>query len=461
MSNETNQNDIISQKDKQHVWHHLTQHAQFDDQDPIVMVSAHGLRITDSKGRELLDATSGGVWVVGVGYGRTSIAQAIYDAVKEVPFFASYIGTAPAAECAEKLLQLLPHMGRVYYSSSGSEANEKGYKMIRQRAYSYNDGKKNKIIFRDRDYHGTTITALSSCSQQQRRDQYGPFTPGFVKMPHCCCYRCPFGKTYPNCEIECAQVLETIVKREDPDTVGGVVLEPVTAGGGVIPPVREYFPIIAEICKRYDLLLQMDEVVCGMGRTGTWCGYMQYDIEPDIVVMAKGLASGYAPLAVTVTTDHVFSLFKTTKLDTVGFFRDISTYSGCTAGPAAAIENMRILQAEKLLDNAKTMGAYLYDQLCALYEKHSIIGQVRGKGLIAGLELVTDRGSKQPVAESTVRQIIQQCFREGVIIGSTNRSLEGFNNTLLIAPALVCTKSDIDSITKIVDRVLTRIEVNT
>ena len=449
----------ISSKDKQYVWHHITQHAKFDHSEPVVMVEGEGLRITDSNGREYLDAVSGGVWTVNVGYGRKSMGQAIYDAVTKVPFFAGNTGTVPAANYAAELIKLMPHMGRVYYSNSGSEANEKGYKMVRQRAQAYNGGKKHKIIFRDRDYHGTTIGALSSTGHAQRREGYGPFAPGFVEMPHCCCYRCPFGKKYPDCNVECATVLEDIVKREDPETVGAVVLEPITAGGGVIPPVKEYFPIISEICKKYGLLLHIDEVVCGMGRTGLWFGHLHYDVKPDIVSMAKGLASGYAAISVTVTTDDVFKVFKTDNSDTVGFFRDISTFGGCTGGPAAALENLRIIKEENLLDNAVNIGNYLYDELKALQEKHAIIGDVRGKGLFAGVELVSDQKSKLPLPEAQVQQVIKHCFDNGVIIGSTNRSLEGFNNTLTFSPALICGKNDIDLIVGAVDKALASIDV--
>jgi taurine-pyruvate aminotransferase len=456
---ENSQSTTVNSKDKQHVWHHITQHAKFDNSDPVVMVEGQGLTITDSKGREFLDASSGGVWTVNVGYGRKSMGQAIYDAVIKVPFFAGNTGTVPGANYAAELIDLIPHMSRVYYSNSGSEANEKAYKMVRQRAHAYNGGKKHKIVFRDRDYHGTTIGALSSTGHPQRRENYGPFAPGFVEMPHCCCYRCPFGKKYPDCNIECATALEDIVKREDPDTVGAVVLEPITAGGGVIPPVKEYFPIISEICKKYDLLLHIDEVVCGMGRTGLWFGHSHYDVKPDIISMAKGVASGYAAISVTLTTEDVFKIFKTNEGDTTGFFRDISTFGGCTGGPAAALENLRIIKEENLLENAVKMGEYLLDKLNVLKEKHAIVGDARGKGLFAGLELVSDKATKLPLPEAKVQQVIKNCFEQGVIIGSTNRSLEGFNNTLTLSPALICTKSDIDTIIATMDVALSKIEV--
>ena len=239
--------NTIVQNDKQHVWHHLTQHKAFEAADPLVFVKGKGMIVTDSKGDEYLDATSGGVWTVNLGFGRDDMVDAVADQLRDITYFAGSFGSEPGAQFAKELTDLMPGLDRVYYSNSGSEANEKGYKMVRQRAHSYNGGKKHKIIYRDRDYHGTTIGALSSTGQDQRKSQYGPFAPGFVEMPHCCCYRCPFGKKYGECNIECAHALETVIQQEGPDTIGSVVLEPITAGGGVIPPVPEYFPIIESI----------------------------------------------------------------------------------------------------------------------------------------------------------------------------------------------------------------------
>ncbi len=440
--------------DKKHVWHHLSQHAVFDKSDPRIIVKGEGIIVTDTNGNKFLDAVSGGVWTVNVGYGRASIAKAVSDQLIKIPFFAASFGTEPASIYSEQLIELLPHMNRVYYSSSGSEANEKAYKMVRQRAHGINGGKKHKIIFRDRDYHGTTIAALTSSGQDQRKAEYGPYVDGFVKMPHCCCYRCPFGKEYGNCNIECATALEDVILKEGPDSVGSVVLEPITAGGGVIPPVKEYFPIISEICKKYDVLIHIDEVVCGMGRTGKWFGHQHFDVKPDMVTMAKGVASGYAAISITATTEAVFDVFKTDPSDTTGYFRDISTFGGCTSGPAAAIENLKIIKEENLLENCAKMGEYMIDQFKALQDKHQCIGDVRGKGLFAGVELVQDRKTKAPLDEALVGKIVQYCLAQGVLIGATNRSITGFNNTLLFSPSFIITKEQIDQIVSKVDAAL-------
>jgi taurine-pyruvate aminotransferase len=345
-------------------------------------------------------------------------------------------------------------MSRVYYSNSGSEANEKAFKMIRQLAHLENNGIKKKIIFRDRDYHGTTLGALSATGQYERKNQYGPFVEGFIEFPHCCCYRCPFGKEYGACDIDCAHALESTIQEEGPETVGAVILEPITAGGGVIPPVPEYFPIIQSICKKYDVLLHIDEVVCGLGRTGEWFGYQNYDVKPDLVTMAKGVASGYSAISCTVTTEDIFERFKADSTDRMHYFRDVSTFGGATSGPAAALENMNIIEQENLLQNVKQTGSYFMDQLLELKEKHALIGDVRGRGLFLGLELVQDQKLKTPAEESVSINIAAECLRQGVMIGRTNRSFSLYNNTLALSPALICTKSEADEIVTALDNAL-------
>ncbi|MDC1026109.1 aminotransferase class III-fold pyridoxal phosphate-dependent enzyme [Candidatus Thioglobus sp.] len=447
-------NNTLIQNDKDHVWHHLTQHKGFESTDPMMVAKAKGMVVTDTNGNEYLDGTSGGVWTVNLGFGRDDMVQAVSNQLTKIPYFAGSFGNEPAAEYAKEVTSLMPGLDRVYYSNSGSEANEKGYKMVRQLAHFHNDGKKHKIIYRDRDYHGTTIGAMSSSGQIQRKKQYGPFAPGFVEMPHCCCYRCPYGKKYGECNIECATVLEDIIKKEGPDTVGSVVLEPITAGGGVIPPVPEYFPIIEAICRKYDVLLHIDEVVCGLGRTGKWFGYQHYDVQPDIVTTAKGLAAGYAAVSITVTTEKLFNMFKEDPTNVDSYFRDISTFGGSTAGPAAALEVLKIIKREKLLENVNEVGEHLKNKLLELQDKHEMIGEVRGKGLFCGVELVKDRATKEPVDETVAASVAAHCFKNKVMIGRTNRSFETNNNVLLFSPAFICTKADIDLIVESVDNAL-------
>ena len=444
----------VIEADRDHLWHHLIQHKPFESVDPRVMVEGKGMRVWDAAGKEHLDAVSGGVWTVNVGYGRVSIADAVRDQLVKMNYFANSAGSVPGALFARRLTEKMPGLSRIYYSNSGSEANEKVFKMVRQISARHRGGRKSKILYRERDYHGTTIACLSAGGQQERNAQYGPFAPGFVEVPHCLEYRRQWD--VENYGERAADAIEEAILREGPDTVGLLCLEPVTAGGGVIVPPDGYWPKVQEICRKHEVLLHIDEVVCGVGRTGEWFGYQNFGIKPDFVTMAKGVASGYAAISCTATTEAVFEMFKDDASDPMGYFRDISTFGGCAAGPAAALENMRIIEDEGLLENTKAMGERLTDNLRALMDRHPAIGDVRGCGLFAGAELVADRATKEPADEKLVQAAVADCMSQGVIVGATNRSVPGFNNTLCFSPALIAKADDIDAITDAVDGALAR-----
>jgi taurine-pyruvate aminotransferase len=457
-------NDIsqVVEADRAHVWHHLIQHAPWTGKDaaadPRIIVEGRGMRVWDQKGKEHLDGVSGGVWTVNVGYGRERIANAVRDQLIKLPYFAGSTGSIPGAMFSEKLISKMPGMSRVYFTNSGSEANEKAFKMVRQIAHKRYGGKKYKILYRDRDYHGSTLATMSAGGQDERNMQYGPFAPGFVRVPHCMEYRAQWDLEGEAYGVAAANAIEEVILAEGPDSVGALCLEPVTAGGGVITPPEGYWPRVQEICRKYDILLHIDEVVCGVGRTGTeWFGYQHYGVQPDFVTMAKGVASGYAAIACCVTNEKVFEMFSDDTTDPLNYFRDISTFGGCTAGPAAALENLAIIEEEGLLENTTKMGEYMLDQLRALQDKHAVIGHVRGKGLFLGAELVSDRATKEPVPEKMAQAVVGDCMAQGVIIGVTNRSVPGFNNTLCYSPALIATKDDIDQLIDATDKALTKV----
>ncbi len=462
MDRHLTENDLshIVDADRAHVWHHLTQHKPFETGAPRVIIEGKGMRVWDQNGKEFLDAVSGGVWTVNVGYGRESIANAVRDQLLKLNYFAGSAGSIPGALFAEKLISKMPGLTRVYQTNSGTDANEKTFKMVRQISHKRYGGKKSKILYRDRDYHGSSIAAMSAGGQDERNVQYGPFVPDFVRVPHCMEYRAqqgwdPASESYGE---YAAKQIEEVILREGPDTIGALCLEPVTAGGGVIEAPEGYWPRVMEICRKYDILLHIDEVVCGVGRTGTeWFGYQHYGIEPDFVTMAKGVASGYAAIACCVTSERVFEMFKDDDTDPLNYFRDISTFGGCTAGPTAALENIRIIEEENLLENCTLMGDRMLANLQGLMEKHKVIGDVRGKGLFLGAELVTDRGTKEPVSEKEVGAVVAECGARGVIIGAANRSVPGLNNTLCFSPALIADADDIDEICDAVDGALSSV----
>ncbi len=447
----------IVKADKNCLWHHLKPHQVFEKQEQMIIVEGNGLMVKDIRGREYLDATSGGVWSVMVGYGRDSIADAVCAQMKKMPYFAGVFGTVPAIKFAQKLLEKLPRMGKVYFSNSGSEANEKAYKIVRQASRISPKRKgKYKIMYRDRDYHGTTIGAMSSTGQAQRKQDFGPFVEGFVEIPHACCYRCPFDKTYGNCNIECARKVEDIILKEGADSIGALIVEPITAGGGILKPVKEYYPLLQEICRKYDIWLIMDEVVCGFGRTGKFWGHDHFDVDPDIVTMAKGLASSYEALSATVVKQEIYDLFLNDPADPatrLNYFRDISTYGGCTSSMVAALESTRIIEDENLVENSRVVGDYLQEKLQEL-RKYKCVGDVRGQGLFAGIEFVVNQENKEPISEVQMATLMGNVMGQGVIVGRTNSSFHGLNNIMNFAPCLTITKEQVDRIVSAVAKAI-------
>ena len=446
--------DQMVHQDRERLWHHLKSHTCFKDREQMIVVEGNGLTIKDIRGNRYLDATSGGVWSVMVGYGRESIAQAVYEQLKVMPYFAGAFGTIPSIKLADKLVRLLPGLDKVYFSNSGSEANEKAFKMVRLASRISRERKgKYKILYRDRDYHGTTVAAMSACGQFERKKDFGPFVDGFAEIPHCLCYRCPYDKTYPGCDIDCARAVEQVILDEGPDTVGALCVEPITAGGGIIPPVKEYFPIVRNICRQYGVWIIMDEVVCGFGRTGKFWGHDHYDVDPDMVTMAKGLASSYEALSATAVKQEIYDLFLNDPAnpeERTHYFRDISTYGGCTAPMAAALESTRIIEDEKLVENSRKMGKVLLDRLNGL-ESLDCVGDIRGVGLFCGLEVVEDKKEKLPASEAQMARLMSHITAEGVIVGRTNSSLPGLNTTLYFVPCLTVSEQEIDRIVAAVE----------
>ena len=420
--------EAMVQGDRDFLWHHIKSHKVFQSGEQMIIVAGRGMTVKDIRGREYLDATSGGVWSVMVGHGRESVAKAVYDQLVTLGYYAGTVGNIPTIKFA---------------------ANEKAFKIVRQLSHIDPSRKgKYRILFRDRDYHGTTIGALSATGQMERKQDFGPFAEGFVEFPHACCYRCAFDRTYPDCNIECARCVEEVILKEGPDTIGGCIVEPITAGGGIIPPVKEYYPILQEICRKYAIYLIMDEVVCGFGRTGKFWGHEQYDVDPEMITMAKGLASSYMPLSATVVKEAIYTKFLCDPADEkerMNYFRDISTYGGCAGATAAALESTRIIEEENLVENSRVVGQYLLDQLKGLADM-PLVGDVRGMGLFAGLEFVKDKAAKTPISEAEMGRIMGLVAQEGVLVGRTTSSLPGNNTIMNFAPALIASREDIDRI---------------
>jgi len=429
--------------DKSHVWHPLFQHQQLDKTDLLVVKSANGTTLVDADGRKYLDAYSA-LWNVNVGYGRQEIADAVYAQIQELCYYPHSQINVPATELAEKLAACLPSdLNHVYFCNSGSEANETAIKIARQYGkLTYPGENRYKIISRYRGYHGFTYGAMSATGQARRRAAFEPLVPGFYHAQPPYCYRCPLDLDVASCNDACVNDIERIIQSEGPETVIAVIAEPIIGGGGVIVPTDEYFPKLRKICDDYGLLLILDEVITGFGRTGKMFACEHWGVQPDIITLAKGLTSGYIPLGACVTSTSVFNTF----LGNPGENREFSqvcTYGGHPVACAAGIANLNILQEERLWENAEKVGKYLINKLKTLLDL-PIVGDVRGKGLMIAVELIQSDGSQLETAETN--RIVAELRQKGVIVGKIGHALFEPENIIFIAPPLILTETEADKI---------------
>lgn len=433
----TNQKLIneVQKKDEQYVWHAMRPANTYPS---MVVTSAKGAWITDVEGNKYLDGMSG-LWCVNVGYGQDEIADAAYNQLKEMPFYPLTQSHLPAIKLGEKLNEWLGDEYVIFYSNSGSEANEVGFKITRQYFHQKGEHERFKFISRYRSYHGNTMATLAATGQAQRKYRYEPFAHGFMHVTPPDCYRCPFGKTTDTCNLECANEIDRTMTWELDKTIAAVIMEPIITGGGILVPHEDYMKKVREICDKHGALLIADEVICGFGRTGQPFGFMNYDVKPDIITMAKGITSGYLPLSATAVRKEIYEEFKGS--DEHDHFRHVNTFGGNPAACAAALKNLEIMERENLVTRSKELG----EKLLAEFEDVKDlphVGDVRGKGFLMGIELVEDKTTKEPAHQDKLKTIVAGCKKKGLIIGKTADTVDGYNNILTLSPPLNITDED-------------------
>ncbi|MBX2864980.1 MAG: aminotransferase class III-fold pyridoxal phosphate-dependent enzyme [Leptolyngbyaceae cyanobacterium MAG.088] len=435
----------LGKMDAESLWHSLVQHKPFSQKPPKCMAKGVGCYVTDTDGVEYFDGVSG-LWCVNVGYGRQELAQVAYEQMVDLAYFPiTSMSHEPGIRLAHKLLELLGYEGKVFFSTSGSEANETAFKIARQyhaQTAPAGSGPRYKIISRYRGYHGHTMGALSATAQAERKLKYEPLVPGFFHVSPPYHYRFGDGQPENVYNAACLRELEQTILYEGAESVAAVIVEPIISGGGVIPPTEGYLRGVREICDRTGILLIYDEVVNGFGRTGKMFGHQHWGVEPDIISFAKGLTSGYMPLSATAVKQHVFEAF----LDEPGtdsHFRHITTYGGTPVCTAVSLRSIEILEREGLCERAAEMGDYLLSKLQRLLD-HPNVGDVRGKGLLLGIELVKDKVSKTPLDSDIVATVPRYCMDKQVIIGRNTNTIPGFTNVLIMAPPLVISQEDAD-----------------
>ncbi len=438
-----NQSSHAAQQDQRSQFHPFTSINDLKNEGPTVMASGSGIRVRDVNGKEYLDGMAG-LWCVNLGYGRKEISEAIARQSERLSFFHTFNGMSSdvVAECAEALLARAPvPMSRVFFGASGSDANETQLKLI----WAYNNlrGKpaKKKVIARWNAYHGSGVATASLTGLPGMHTLFdlpqGPIL--HVSAPYY--YRnAPEGMSERDFSRQLAKELEDLIEREGGDTIAAFFAEAVMGAGGLIPPPEGYFEEIAPILKKHDILLVADEVVSGFGRLGTYWGSQTYGYEPDLITSAKGVTSGYFPMSAVFISPKVWDVLES-NADKVGVFGHGYTYSAHPVGAAAALAALKLIDELKVVENVADVGPYIMAALRDRLGQHAHVGDIRGKGLMLGIELMKDRETKQvfPMANRTGRQVLKAAAERGLI----TRAL---GDTLVFAPPLIITRADADEI---------------
>lgn len=437
----------IQEMDSAHYLHPFTDFKDLASQGARVMVKGEGIYIWDSEGKKILDGMSG-LWCVNVGYGRKSISDAVYKQMQQLPFYNSFFNTTniPAAELAKVLVEISPpQFNHVFFTGSGSEGNDTNVRMVRR--YWDLKGYKDRhvIISRHNAYHGSTVAGASLGGMSGMHQQGGLPIPGIVHIDQPYYLEQGMGMTPEEFGLKAASWLEDKILEVGPEKVAAFIGEPVQGAGGVIIPPSTYWPEIQRICDKYDILLIADEVICGFGRLGHWFGSEKFGIKPDLMTFAKGVSSGYIPLGGVMVGDRVANVL----IEKGGDFNHGFTYSGHPVACAAALENIRIIRQENLIDKVRNdTGPYLKQQFESL-ASHQLVGMAEACGFVAGLVLVKEKGA-------TPFDAVQ--FTESVDVGMICRKhmfdngmiMRAVGNRMIIAPPLVMNKAEIDEMVALI-----------
>ncbi|CAH2713733.1 Taurine--pyruvate aminotransferase [Neobacillus rhizosphaerae] len=443
-------NETILEQDDKYVWHSMK---PYNPKATIVATKAEGSWVTDADGTRYLDAMAG-LWCVNVGYGRTELADAAYEQLKEMAYFPLTQSHVPAIKLAEKLNEILGDEYVIFFSNSGSEANETAFKIVRQYHQQKGEHNRYKIVSRYRAYHGNSMGALAATGQAQRKYKYEPLAPGFIHVSPPDSYRDDTNVSDPK-ELSSVKEIDRTMTWELSETIAAMIMEPIITGGGVLVPPDGYMKAAKEVCEKHGALLIVDEVICGFGRTGKAFGFMNYGVKPDIITMAKGITSAYLPLSATAVRKDIYEAFKGT--EEYDYFRHVNTFGGNPAACALALKNLEIMEKEKLFDRSKDLGEQLINDLTNLLHDHPYVGNVRGKGLLVGIELVKDKDTKEPLEAGLVNQVIANCRQKGIIIGKNGATVAGYNNVLTLAPPLNIEQKDLTFIIKTLTESLDKI----
>lgn len=436
-------NTTLQEQDKHQL--HPLQHPN-NHTDPLVIERGEGVYLYTADGRKILDAMAG-LWNVNVGYGREELAQAAYDQMKRLAFTSNFAGmtNVPATQLAHKLSgYAYSKLKTTFFTSGGSESNDSAFKIARYYWKRVGKPEKFKIIARKLAYHGITLAATFATGIERYHKMFGPAVPGFVHVLAPYPYRFEGElKAGETIGLAAARAIEEAIVREGADTVAAVIAEPVQGVGGVIVPPEDYFPRVREICDQYGVLLIADEVITGFGRTGERFALNRYGVQPDILSFAKAITSGYQPLGGNQITDAIYDAIQSAP-ETDSWMHGY-TYSGHATACAVALRNLELIEDEKLVERSKQMGERLLAGLQSLKE-FSFVGDVRGLGLLCGVELVADKEAKT-ADPALAAKITRLCMERGL-------RTRNVGSTLAFAPPLSITEDEVDEIVRILGSVL-------
>ncbi|WP_433742702.1 aspartate aminotransferase family protein [Falsibacillus pallidus] len=420
-----------------------------------------GIYIYDVEGKEYLDACSGAV-TANIGHGRTEVIQAMQNQAEKVAFVYRSQFTSKAAEELASLISEKTdgHLNSSFFVNSGSEATETAIKIALQYWLEKGMPKKTKVISRWMSYHGITMGALSMSGHPARREKFSSILEDWPVFEPPYCYRCPYGKEYPSCQLHCASYLETIIKRLGAENIACIIVEPVIgAAGGAITPPEGYYEKIKEICDNYDILFVADEVMTGCGRTGKMLALDHWGVKPDIAALGKGLGAGYAPIAAAVVSDKVMKpIWDGTKSIMSGH-----TFSANPLSCAAAAAVLKLIDEENWMDMVEEKGQYLKAALQKLSKQFNFIGEIRGKGLLIGVEFVKDCGTKESFSPggAFTNKIVWTANINGLLLYPAASGIDGRSgDAVIIAPPINITKREIDELVRRLRKTFESIEKN-
>ena len=440
-------NDILAQWDRENFFHPSTHLAQFarGDAPQRVVTGGKGVFIEDRDGNKLLDAFAG-LYCVNVGYGRPEISEAIARQAKELAYYHAYAGhgTEASITLAKMVLDRAPaNMSKVYFGLSGSDANETNIKLVWYMNNILGRPEKKKIISRWRGYHGSGLVTGSLTGLELFHKKFDLPLAQVIHTDAPYYYRRPdAGMSEEQFSAHCAAELEALIEREGPDTIAAMIGEPVLGTGGIVPPPAGYWEAIQRVLKKHDILLIADEVVTGFGRLGTMFGSDHYGIEPDIITIAKGLTSAYAPLSGSILSDKVWKVLEQ-GTDENGVIGHGWTYSAHPIGAAAGIANLELIDRLGLVENAGSVGAYLNSAMKDALGDHPHVGEIRGEGMLCAVELVADRDKRQlfDASRTTGAKVVAEMVRRGVIARAMPQG-----DILGFAPPFCLTNEEADTV---------------